>query len=49
MIYINILEPLHERKIIFFLFLISIFAETQTQFRYGIETGLNFATIKGNY
>lgn len=37
------------KKIIFFLFIILTFIETPAQFKYGIEAGMNFATIKGNY
>jgi hypothetical protein len=37
------------RKIIFFLFIILTFIETPAQFKYGVEFGLNFATIKGDY
>ena len=37
------------KKIIFVLFVIVFFIETPAQFKYGIEAGLNFATIKGSY
>jgi len=37
------------KKIIFILFVIVFFIETPAQFRYGIEAGINIATIKGNY
>lgn len=37
------------KKILFAIFLISLFIETPAQVKYGIEAGLNFATIKGNY
>jgi hypothetical protein len=37
------------KKIIFVLFVLVFFIETPAQFRYGIEAGINLATIKGNY
>ena len=37
------------KKIIFILFVIVFFIETPAQFKYGIDAGLNLATIKGNY
>jgi hypothetical protein len=37
------------KKILLLILFISIFIETPAQINYGIEAGLNFATIKGNY